>query len=370
MHRALTARPSFVTPVVALLLAVAISAPLAAAQAIEQTGAALPQANWTRFDAERAARTGSDPERISRWLDSARSGDLEPLIRELDRLRADPPAPAVEADVFRFTARLADLPMAVEADPVIDPLLDRLGTWPARVRVPHHDHPEVAVPLYNIAAAAHGVRRDRQRQAGRLRSAVALAGTPGDWMAAFEASGPTVREGFLDALRAAPADRRRTIARHALQAVSMTSGDAPSTAPVVAAVAAPSLARADASLFALRAAPGDRLVRLLTDSAATLDEHGRAELLLGAIAEAPAERAALAVAILGPGLAGRAEVTDSLFDLLADSSLGPGSALVLARHPDPAVRARLRDLAANSGPGGHRAAVALAAVAPDPAPDP
>jgi hypothetical protein len=82
-------------------------------------------------------------------------------------------------------------------------------------------------------------------------------------------------------------------------------------------------------------------------------------VLLSAIESAPAENAAVAIAVLAPGLHEFPEITDALFELLEDDALGSGAALALARHPDPAITRRLEQSGAGKSPGAQRARMAL-----------
>jgi len=98
---------------------------------------------------------------------------------------------------------------------------------------------------------------------------------------------------------------------------------------------------------------------ILRDTPGHLSARDQALLLLSAIESAPAENAAVAIALLAPGLHGCPEKTAALFGLLADHSLGSAAALALARHPDPAVTRRLEQSGAGEGPAAQRARMAL-----------
>ena len=61
---------------------------------------------------------------------------------------------------------------------------------------------------------------------------------------------------------------------------------------------------------------GPELAPMLRAAASTLSGSDQALVLLAAMDSAPAENAALAIALLAPGLHGIPQVTDSLFDTL------------------------------------------------------
>ena len=64
------------------------------------------------------------------------------------------PAPVKDFTVFSFTLGLSDL----DANSVNPQVLDFLSTYEARTLVARDDHPRMAVPLFNIQAAAAGER--------------------------------------------------------------------------------------------------------------------------------------------------------------------------------------------------------------------
>lgn len=318
-----------------------------------QAANALPRPNWDRELAQRTAALGADTERLNLWLDLARAGDFATLAGTLQDFAAarTPSAPAREWTVLQFTLQLSEWP---EADiPAV--LLDQLEHWPLQTFVPHEESDALAVPLFNIPAAARGLRHTLDRRAGWDLATMLLAGDAGTWLEAYRQGGRSSRAGFLDALDRASAARRRAIATAALELSGSDADIAAVAARSVLALDAP-----DAVLKLLVSGRGSGLAALLRESELRFTAAQRAQLLLGAIAHAPEERAALAIALLAPGLEAQAAVTASLFDLLADPGLGSSAALALARHPDGAVEARLRTAAAADGAAAGRARMALA----------
>jgi hypothetical protein len=104
---------------------------------------------------------------------------------------------------------------------------------------------------------------------------------------------------------------------------------------------------------------GPELASILRDSLAGLSLPDQALLLLFCLTSAPAENAALAIAVLAPGLQDNEGVTASLLDLLEDPALGASAALALAHYSDPGVRQDLKEIAAGEGPQSGRAQLAL-----------
>jgi hypothetical protein len=333
------------TLTLAVLLAGAVpTPPLDAANA-------LPRPNWDRALAQQTAELGVDSQRVGRWLEQVRAGDFVTLAHSLRDFAAAPAPspPAREWTVLQFTLQLAELPDVT----VPAALLEQLENWPLQTFVPHEESGALAVPLFNIPAAARGVRHALNRRAGRERASL-LEHDTGAWLEAFRQSNQSARAGFLDALDHAPAARRRAIAAAALGAAAAD--------PDMAAVAARSvlaLDTADAVLELLVRGSGDSLAAVLRESALRFPADQRALLLLGAITHAPAEQASLAIAVLAPGLEGQAAVTASLLDLLADPELGASAALALSRHRDGAVATRLQEIAAAEGAAAGRAGMAL-----------
>jgi hypothetical protein len=94
-------------------------------------------------------------------------------------------------------------------------------------------------------------------------------------------------------------------------------------------------------------------------AAGKLSSGDRAELLLLSIESAPSQNAALAIALLSPGLQAVPQVISTLFDLLGDPELGSAAALTLARIDEPLVEAQLVQLAGSEGLAATRARMAI-----------
>jgi hypothetical protein len=98
---------------------------------------------------------------------------------------------------------------------------------------------------------------------------------------------------------------------------------------------------------------------MLRAAAGKLSSNDRAELLLASIESAPPQNAALAIALLSPGLQAEPAVASTLFDLLEDPQLGSAAALALARFDDAGIRSQLLLLSGSEGLAASRARMAI-----------
>lgn len=360
------------TALLALLAGPALLAGLAQAAASD----ALPSPNWDRAMALQIAEAGLDETRVDRWLERARAGAFIELAGEIEAWAAvsTPAAPVREKTVFEFTTALSDLPgLQLDAarhgtdEPAraqgLGALLDRLESWRVQTLVAHEESDALAVPLFNVPAAARGARAALERRGGRREAEALLDGGPDAWLTAYRETHGARRTGYLDAIGAAPSAARAAIATAALRA---GAGEPGMTAVAVRTVSALQDPHAVVRLLA-DGGHGDHAMALRA-AAERLADSDRSLLLLGAITEAPADRAALAIGVLAAGLADRPEVTASLFDLLGDPALGASAALALARSGDESVRLGLERVAKQPTTAGKRAALALKlATLPGPA---
>ncbi len=88
--------------------------------------------------------------------------------------RSDWPLPAREAALYEFTRSLAELPRAAVAVEV----MQHLQNYQAQTLVPHEDHGNTLVPLFNIRGAAAGVENGWQRTEFAIEAAKLLATNP------------------------------------------------------------------------------------------------------------------------------------------------------------------------------------------------
>jgi hypothetical protein len=313
---------------------------------------ALPQPNWTHGEVHQAVAETDPLESLRPFLELARSHQDTMLLQELNRLAKDDSVllPVRERLLFEFAISLSDLDRLAVGPAV----LEFLETYQPRVLVPHEDSRQLGIPMYNIRAAAAGVRHEWQWQAGAAEAMALKAAPGGAWLAAYLSTGPAGRNGYLDRLDAISEPVLRSLAQQAADRLP----DEPDLTPIVSRAA---LLLSDVELLqsAVAQGTGPGLATALRMAASALNEPERADLLEHAVRHAPAVNAALALAELSPGLLHRPETIALLFGLLEDPELGAASALALSRSPTPTVRAQLEELAAQGlGTASRRAAVA------------
>jgi len=295
---------------------------------------------------------GLDEVQLNTWFGMLRSGRRTELLNAIEAfgtsLRIS--APVREKQLFLFTQGLADFPPAA----VPSELLEFLAAYSPQTLVPHTENVSVAVPLFNVPAAALGVLHGMQRQRGELRSLRQLENSPDAWIRGYLAASGQARAGFLEGLEGATADEIESLKQASLR-------ELPEHPELFAAAAATALWSNDLAALeriVTRSRSSD-LAPVLRTASGTLAASAQARLLLTAVESAPAENAALAIGLLAPSLRSTAEVTETLFDLLAHPVLGSAAALALAGHPDPGVRQRLGNLAGEKGTAARRAHLAL-----------
>lgn len=321
-----------------------------AAFAVEaDEGLFLP--NWDRELALQTARYGTDEHQLQDWFALLRNRETATLYRSLQNFSSAGviPSPARERQLYLFTQALSDFP----AETIPEEILGFLERYPAKTLVPHEEHAGSGVALFNIAAAARGVRNAGFRDAGSLASDT-LIRQPAQWAEAYLSGDAATRRGFLDSLDAAGTPELQGIGITAFKLLPLQTA-----LTGVAGAAALRLNDLPALETLTIQGRGAELAGVLRQAARQLPEAGRGNLLLSAIDQAPAENAALAIAVLAPGLRGDETVTRTLFALLGHAELGSAAALALVRQADPEVDAELRRLAAGEGEPARRAKMAL-----------
>jgi hypothetical protein len=314
--------------------------------------AGSPAPNWDRALALRTIDKVEMADRIKPLYQMARAGSSSELLESLLAIEQDPalPAPARDYLVFSFAVGLGDLDPGTVAPEV----LAYLSTYEAHTLVAHEEHPDVAVPLFNIPAAAAGVRSRWERQRAAARATELLQGQPDSWVTAYLAATRTERRGFMDALDSASIATLRELGRAALAQLDERpeltllaaraghgSGDTKLLQQAIARGGGPDLS------WALRAAARE----LSAEECIGLLEH--------ALRQGSDTQAALAIAHLAPARLDEPAVQELLFSTLADRNLGAAAALVLGASPDPALQSRLNDIA-SQGTGLAKARAALA----------
>ncbi|HLF30889.1 MAG TPA: hypothetical protein VI566_07660 [Xanthomonadales bacterium] len=355
----------YLTGLLSIALCLAAGAALALDASTEEAATAaqrLPVPNWDRELALQTAVLGADEARLQHWYGLARSGETAALFQSVaDFSRATGvSAPVREQQLFLFVQGLADF------SPELMPLevLDYLATWPVQTWVAHEESVASAVPLFNIPAAVAGLRHAVEFQQAERRAAKLLA-TLADkdaeraadlWLEAYLAGSASEQKGFYSALDDATPGQLEQLGKMAREGMATQAG-------LVAVAGRAALAAQDREALQqiLQTARGPGLAPILRNSVEILPALERAVLLLNAAETAPAENTALAIALLAPGLQQNQQVTESLFDLLADPALGASAGLALSHYTSATVRQRLLELAAGGDLAAKRARLALAA---------
>lgn len=302
-----------------------------------------PAYQWERSSALTAVRSVN--------IDSVvgEIGDLESL--QAVENRSIWPLPAREAAIYQYTQSLASLPR----DAVDALVMEYLHNYQSLVLIPHEDHSDSAVPLFNIRGAAAGVENSWMH-AESLSEALMLLETNPEALTGLylKATRLSQRSGYLEALRQTTTANVQTVQDTALDQLTTS----------------PSLTRLLAVSTTITAAP-IATRKILSDGsgaglAAALDVLGvrmsmseKADFLKFAIEKAPANNAALAIAAWWPALSHDAKTRQLLIDKLADPDLGSSVALALAQSPDIQTIRELQLVAATGSIAAKRAQLAL-----------
>lgn len=305
-----------------------------------------------------------DQAAVSGWtrtsaMAEVRSVNIDAAISEISDLKAlkaletrgDWPLPAREAAIYAFTRSLADLPRdAVDID-----LVRYLGAYQAQVLVPHEDHGDALIPLFNIRGAATGVENGWRRKESTSEARLMLAKSPESLVSSYLSSdNHSQRSGYLDALKNA--------ATHEVQAVETAAldqlGESPDLTRMVAVTAAIT-ADPYAARRLLIDGRGAGLSAAFESLASMIGPQATPDMLRFAIEQAPAGNAALAIAAWWPSLRSDAATRQFLLDQLADPELGSSAALALANNPDIQTIRELQLIADGDSLAAKRAQLAL-----------
>jgi hypothetical protein len=313
---------------------------------------AMPAPNWDRELALQEARQFSNDQQLESWFEGLRNDQAGEVLESvlIYALSEDLSAPVKERQLHRLTLGLADFPSSsIPAD-----LINFLGNYKPETLVAHEENNYSAVPLFNIPAAAQGLKHGHERAQGQLQSAGLLKTDSDKWIQTYVTASAAMQRGYLDPLQYASPPQLERLANAAINSLEKE----PDLSTVIGTLA---LHSKDIAILeeVLCHQTGSYLAPLLRDVSLRLPESDRVQLLHTAIESAPAENAALALALLAPNLQNSSDITETLFSLLEDTELGSSAALALARHPDPQVNSRLQSLADKQGPSSRRAHMAL-----------
>ena len=319
----------------------------------QNSSAQMQQTKWDRSSAIAAAQS------VDIDIAVRKIGEISTLsdgVTTLDNLialenRADWTLPAREAAMYRFTQSLVELPR----DAVAKEVLQHLIAYESRTLVPHEDHQDAYVPLFNIRGAATGVENGWQRIEYSTEAYALIDSNPHLLVSGFiEFNKPNQRAGYLDALQQAQYADVIAVQDIALEQMH----ERPELASMVAVTAA---ITADTGaiqqlLVSSRQAGLSSSLRHFEDNISASEVT---ELLLFAVEQAPTGNAALAIAAWWPQLRHDPATRDLMLSLLGDPLLGTSAALALAQNPDLQTIKALQDTAGGESSAARRAQMAL-----------
>jgi hypothetical protein len=320
----------------------------------------MQEPNWERDQALQAARNADTQAMLKPLFQMARSGNSNDLLESLHGQQSDASlsAPARDYLLFSFTLGLADL----DAHSVSPDVLNFLSGYRVRTLVAHGEYPHMAVALFNIRAAAAGVRSAWDRQLEGRRAQDLMHGPADQWLSWYLAAGPAGRRGYVDALDSAPADQLQALGHAALAQL-----DERPELTVIAARAG--LQTGDFELLrqSVTRGGGAELPGILKAASRELSAGQIVSLLDMTLHVGSDTAAGLAIAQLAPAHLDQPEVREILFDKLASRKLGAGAALVLGASKDPEIQQRLAMIASRkTGLEQQRARLAISARQIDP----
>jgi len=316
--------------------------------------ATIPEPNWDRFLALQTIRETDTQDILKSLYQMARTGSKQKLLDSLSAINQDPglPDPAKDYLVFRFTLGLSDL----DANSVDHQVLEFLSGYEAHTLVAHDEHPTTGVPLFNIRAAASGVRNRWSRQEASVLSERLLQAPPDQWILSYLAASSVERRGFGDALDTASPEQLHVLGRAALHHLD----DKPELT-LIAARAGLDSGDMELLLQSISRGGGPDLPGILKAASAQLSSDESIDLLNHSLQLGSDAKAALAIAQLAPGQLDDTAVRDMLFNTLADRGLGASAALVLGASQKPEIQNRLKMIASDKdGLAAQRARTALA----------
>jgi hypothetical protein len=315
--------------------------------------AQTPSTQWDRNSAMAAVQTVDIRGAVHELSNISSLADGQSTLKQLKNLenRSDWPLPAREAAIQQFTRSLAGFPR----DAISPVVLQYLRNYQSQTLVPHLDHPDAFIPLFNIRATAAGVENGWLRQEFAFEAETFIETDPHALVSAYaKASNPNQRYAYIEVLNNARMDEVFAVQDVALEQLP----GVPSLTPVVASTAV-----ITKDLMAIQGlltnGKGVGISSALKTIGQSLPAAELSELLIFAIQQAPAINATMAMAAWSPRLRHQDSIRSLLIEKLADPELGASAALALAHQPDIQTIKILQDIAAGDSAAAQRAQMAL-----------
>jgi len=276
-----------------------------------------PTETWQRADAF-AAIQAVDVDHVVIDRAVARIGGISSLtdgpytLKKLHELenRSDWPLPAREAALYRFTRSLSELPRAAVDAGVVQ----HLRSYQPRTLVPHEDHANTLVPLFNLGAAVAGVANAWLQNEALADATLTLQKEPSVLLDMYlQSNSNAQRSGYLEALRQADPEGLQSLQNAAVERL-----DAVPDLGAVLGTLVSITADTDALGHLLMEGRGTGLARALQRTATRLPVAKLMQMLQLAVQQAPTDNAALAIAYWWPRLRHDASIRQLLLDKLAD----------------------------------------------------
>lgn len=142
-----------------------------------------PEPNWDRDLALQAASEADTQLAANELLRLAKHASAAKTLKALTTIKTHSglSGPAQEATLYRFVNALRDLPPFSVDDRVLEFLL----RYQNQTLVAHEEIRDMAVPLFPIRAAAHGLVNQWERQRGELYTAKLLESRPADLLSVY-----------------------------------------------------------------------------------------------------------------------------------------------------------------------------------------
>jgi hypothetical protein len=287
--------------------------------------AAWPSPNWDRDLALLAASQAATRQEADRLFEIASQGHgattLQAIVKSAFGTGLS--EPAREAVLLRFTNQLRGLPPFSIDTAVLDFLLN----YQNQTLVAHEESIGMAVPLFPIRAAAHGLVFQWTRQQAALDSAALMTGQPKQIVDVYAANTDrNIRSGIEAAIGQADPETLQSMLDYGMPLLSVNPG-----LTALLGKSAMELGDVQAVSEVFIQGGGHELVEISRLAGQRFSNPDLGHILLMTVDAAPASTAALLIAEMAPYSIVQQEVSEALLQKLGDAELGSAAALALGR---------------------------------------